>query len=105
MQERRDKRGDVFSEEIKRDNCSLSNATTCPNIVGKKLSLKRHKQDYDDDENSKAGTKVLKRNNHFSFDIQEDSLLQYKEGEVPANTAKIQNWLIEILKPGKSPKM
>ena len=56
------------------------------------LSLKRRKQNYDGDENSKAGTKVLKRNDCFSFDIQEDSLLQYKEGEVPANTAKNTEW-------------
>ena len=50
------------------------------------------------DENSKAGTTVLKRND------QEDSLLQYEEGKVSANTAKIQNWLIEILNPGESQK-
>ena len=56
------------------------------------LSLKRHKQDYDGDENSKAGTKVLKRNDRFSFDIQEDSLLQYKEGKIPTNTAKDTEW-------------
>ena len=53
-----------------------------------KVKLKCCKQDYDGDDNSKAGTKVFKRNDCFSFDIQEDSLVQYKEGEIPTNTAK-----------------
>ena len=59
---------------------------------------------HEGDENSKAGTTVLKRNDHFSFNIQEDSLLKYEKGEVSATTAKIQNWLIEILNPGESQK-
>ena len=59
---------------------------------------------HEGDENSKAGTKVLKRNDHFSFNIQEDSLLQYENSKVAATTAKIQNWLIEILNPGESQK-
>ena len=37
----------------------------------------------------------------LGFNIQ-DNLLQYEEGEISANTAKIQNWLIKILNPGKS---
>ena len=92
MQERRDKSSDVFSEEINRDECSVTDATACPKIVGKRLSLKHRKQDYGGDENGTAGAKVLKRNDRFSFDIQEDSLLQYKEGEIPANTAKNTEW-------------
>ena len=92
MQERHDKSSDVFSEEINHDECSVPDATACPKIVGKRLSLKRCKQDYGGDENGTAGAKVLKRNDCFSFDIQEDSLLQYKEGEIPANTAKNTEW-------------
>ena len=51
------KRSYVFSEEIKRDDCSVSDATACPRIVGKMLSLKHLKQNYEGNENSKAGTK------------------------------------------------
>ena len=54
--------------------------------------MKCRKQDYDGDENSKAGTKVFKRNDHFSLDIQKDSLLQYKEAEISTNIAKNTEW-------------
>ena len=100
MQERRGKIRDVFTEEIKRDDCSLSDATACPKLLEKV----KFKVLHEGDEISKAGTTVLKRNDHFSFNIQEDSLLQYEEGEVSANTVKIQNWLIEILNPGELQK-
>ena len=100
MQERRRRRRDVFTKEIKRNDCSLSDATACPKLLEKVKFEVPHKGN----ENSKAGTTVLKRNDHFSFNIQEDSLLQYEGGEVSANTAKIQNWLIEILNPGELQK-
>ena len=35
MQERRGKRRDVFTEKIKRNDCSLSDATTCPKLLEK----------------------------------------------------------------------
>ena len=35
MQERRGKRLDVFTEEIKHDDCSLSDATACPKLLEK----------------------------------------------------------------------
>ena len=38
-QERHDKRGDVFIEEIKCNECSFSNATACPKIVTNKYHL------------------------------------------------------------------
>ena len=53
MHERHDKRSNVFSEKVKHVDCSLSDATACPKIVGKLSSLKCRKQDYDGGENSK----------------------------------------------------
>ena len=54
MHERHDKRGNVFSEKVKHVDCSLSDAIACPKIIGKLLSLKCRKQDYDSGENNKV---------------------------------------------------
>ena len=81
MQEWRGKRHDVFTEEIKCNDCSLSDYRSAI-IYGLMQQLVRNcwkkvkfEAPHEGDENRKAGTTVLKRNDHFSFNIQEDSLL------------------------------
>lgn len=51
-----------------------------------------------------GSSEASKVEDRFSFDIDEENLMEFKHGEVPPNTAKTQIGFFETLKPSGSPK-